>query len=47
MVEADGGRRDGFAVVVSLAGLAGVIGSLGYLPVAPTSLSPAHNAVSQ
>lgn len=35
------------AGVVSLAGLAGVIGSLGYLHLAPTGLSPVHNAVSQ
>jgi hypothetical protein len=33
--------------LVSLAGVAGVIGSLGYLHLAPTGLSPVHNAVSQ
>jgi hypothetical protein len=41
------GTTTEIAGIVSLAGLAGVIGSLGYLHLAPTGLSPAHNAVSQ
>lgn len=41
------GSTPDIAGVVSVAGLAGVIGSLGYLHLAPTGLSPVHDAVSR